>query len=77
MQSRWKTCPQTPHAMLKPGCSGSPVGFACIQEEPLVGAWNGQCAATIAEILVNWAVETVLLSPCSHSFCAEVLRLAM
>jgi len=28
MQSRWKTCPQVPHAILSPGCSVSPVGFA-------------------------------------------------
>jgi len=34
MQSRWKTCPQQPHAMLRPGWSASPVGFACAQHAP-------------------------------------------
>lgn len=28
MQSRWKTWPQQPHAMERPGWSGSPVGLA-------------------------------------------------
>lgn len=48
MQSRWKTWPQTPHAMLSPGCSGSPVGLACRQissarqlhDKPLVGRFG-------------------------------------
>lgn len=29
MQSKWNTWPQMPHAMLRPGWSGSPVGLAC------------------------------------------------
>jgi len=39
MQSKWNTWPHTPHAMLRPGWSGSPVGLAYGRNQ-----WGCRCA---------------------------------